>query len=311
MSHRLWIVVPVYFDVESFLILREQALKVLEREDVTAEPRFAVLDDSAGRDLRFDELAELADVRVIRAPFNLGHQRGIVHALRILGPEITDEDIVVTMDSDGEDRPEDLPRLLAELHDAPPHSRRAALALRTRRRTSVAFKIFYFFFRLFFRLLTGTSVRTGNFAAYKGWLAKHMLTHPYFDLCYSSTLLTLDLDLEFIPCERGERYAGQSRMGFSKLFMHGLRMLMPFMDRIAIRALLLFSITLATSLAGGVVVVTIKLLTDAAVPGWATNAVVGMLILSFLALANSVTLFAVFSQSRAISLANLEDHDDA
>jgi hypothetical protein len=307
----LWLVTPVYRDAESYTILRERLLDVLATSERLAdvEPRFVVVDDTAGFDRGIESLRPFEDVTILEAPFNLGHQRAIVFGLRRLQPSIEDVDLVVTLDADGEDRPEDLPRLLAPLLDAPDDLRRVAAARRTKRRTSLGFKVAYFFFRILFRLLTGTTVRTGNFAAYRGWLVLRMLRHPNFDLSYSSALLSIGLPIVMVPCERGDRYAGRSRMGFSRLFMHGLRMMMPFTDRIAIRALLLFSVALGFGLVGGVAILAIRLFTDLAIPGWATYALTGTIILSLVALGNFITLFIVFAQSHGISLADLEDRD--
>jgi uncharacterized membrane protein len=58
------------------------------------------------------------------------------------------------------------------------------------------------------------------------------------------------------------------------------------------------------------VVVGIKVFTNLGIPGWATATLLGLLILSFVALGNFVVLFAVFSHSRGISLANLESWND-
>jgi hypothetical protein len=104
---RIWVTTPVYFDVASFLILRERVRTVLlgehSRRDV--DVRFVVVDDSAGRDPDITKLRGIADTRIIDAPFNLGHQRAIVFGLRKLSGSLADDDIVVTMDADGEDRP--------------------------------------------------------------------------------------------------------------------------------------------------------------------------------------------------------------
>lgn len=307
MSARLWFVVPVFEDVPAFLELRRRLADVLASSGTVAkgQHRFVVVDDTAGMDQEVDRLRDPEDVRVIETPFNLGHQRAIVYGLRCLSGEIRDDDIVVTLDADGEDRPEDLPRLLAPLLDAK-GPQRLALARRTRRRTSLRFKMMYLVFRVLFRLLTGTSVRTGNYAAYRGSLAKRMLLHPHFDLCYSSSLLTLNQDIEFVPCERGERYSGRSKMGFTRLFLHGLRMMMPFADRVAMRALILFTATFSLGVLLSLTVVAVRAFSDLAIPGWATSAIVGTLLLSFIALGNFITLFAVFSQSMGISLSGID-----
>jgi hypothetical protein len=303
-----WIFTPVYRDVRSFRILRERLLEVLAGSE-TGEVRFVVIDDTAGQDPEVAPLAELGDVTVLRPPFNLGHQRALVYALRKALPRIADEDAVVTLDADGEDRPEDLPRLLAALTAKPPAQRPAVLALRTKRRESLGFKVFYRLFRLLFRSLTGATVRSGNFAALPGTIARRALLHPTFDLSYSSAILALDLPIEYVPCERGERYEGRSKMTYGKLAMHGLRMLMPFTDRIAIRALGTFVFFGVLGAVLAFVVVCLKLFTSSSIPGWTSYIALGALIVSLVALGNFVSLFVLFSQTRAVSLASIEEID--
>ena len=304
---RLWIVCPSYDDVVSFTMLRKRVLEVMRDEHVDRPVRFVVVDDTGDNDEEIGDLDSLDDVRVVTPPFNLGHQRALVYGLRTIAPELDDDDVVVTMDADGEDRPEDLPRMLAPLLAAPAQHHALCVARRTRRRESFRFKVMYFFFRLMFRVLTGQTVRSGNYAAYRGWLARRMLRHPYFDLCYSASLVSLDIPVTLVPCPRGERYAGRSRMNSFRLFMHGLRMLMPFTDRIAVRALVAFSAVFGLGVVGSLVVVAVRLFTTAAIPGWATTSLISIVILSFLALSNFVVLFVVFSHSRGLSLAGLED----
>lgn len=305
-----WIFAPVYKDVRSFRILRERLLEQLAAAAApVGEVRFVAIDDTAGQDPEVASLAELGDVTVLQPPFNLGHQRALVYALRKALPQIADEDAVVTLDADGEDRPEDLPRLLAALTGRPKAERRVVLALRTKRRESVGFKVLYRGFRLLFRSLTGATVRSGNFAAMPGSIAKRALLHPTFDLSYSSAILALDLPVEYVPCERGERYEGRSKMTYGKLAMHGLRMLMPFTDRIAIRALAAFVFFGVLGALLAFLVVCLKLFTDSSIPGWTSYIALGALIVSLVALGNFVSLFVLFSQTRAVSLASIEEID--
>jgi hypothetical protein len=296
----------VYRDVASFRVLHERLLEVLaESPERNADVRFVVLDDTAGQDPEIEELDGLADVTVLSPPFNLGHQRAIVYALRKTLPRIAPDDVIVTLDADGEDRPEDMPRLLAALKGPQGLEEKVVLALRTKRRESLLFKLGYRAFRLLFRALTGTTVRSGNFAAIPGSLAKRVLLHPVFDLSYSSAMLALDLPIEYVPCERGQRYQGRSRMTYGRLALHALRMMMPFTDRIAIRALAVFVVSLVFGLLLAAAVLVVKLL-GGGIPGWATFTALAALIVSLVALGNFVTLFVIFSQNRAVSLANIE-----
>jgi len=300
----------VYLDVASFLILRERLSTATASDPQLAgmEVRFVVADDSGGTDPEVTQLAEHGDIRIVEPPFNLGHQRALVYALRRIARDVDDEDFVVTMDADGEDSPEDVPRLIHELLRAG-SDRTVVHALRTSREESLAFKLFYTLFRVLFRTLTGTTVRSGNFIAYRGWIARRALAHPAFELCYATAFTSLRLERRYVPCARGSRYAGQSRMGFSKLVSHGFSMLMPFLDRVAIRALILFSAIVGLCVALAAVVLAVKLGTDRAVPGWATSTLLALTISSIVALGNFVVLFAVYAQSRGLSLSALEERD--
>ncbi len=307
----IWVFTPIYHDVRSFRVLRERLLEELAAHPFAewGEARFVAIDDSAGQDREVDSLNELLDVTVLRPPFNLGHQRALVYALRKALPHIAPDDAVVTLDADGEDRPEDLPRLLGALAAHPPGEQPVVLALRTKRRESMGFKVLYRLFRLLFRSLTGATVRSGNFAAMPGSIVRQALLHPTFDLSYSSVILALDLPVEYVPCERGERYEGRSKMTYGRLAMHGLRMLMPFTDRIAIRALAAF---VFFGLLGGVLaigVIALKIFTSSSIPGWTSYISLGALIVSLVALGNFVSLFVLFSQTRAVSLSNIEQLD--
>lgn len=306
-----WIITPVYRDTASFLVLRDRVHEVLAADPIdVGELRFVVIDDTAGQDPEVGPLTDLADVTVLQPPFNLGHQRGIVYALRKTLPRVADEDAVVTMDADGEDRPEDLPRLLAALRAEGPTGSKVVLALRTKRHEPLAFKVLYRGFRVLFRALTGATVRTGNFAAMPGAVAKRALLHPTFDLAYSSAILALDMPVEYVPCERGRRYRGESKMTYGKLAMHGLRMLMPFTDRIAIRALGAFVFFGLSGAVLAAVVVFLKIFTSSSIPGWTSYVALSALIVSLVALGNFVSLFVLFSQTRAVSLASIEELTD-
>jgi len=305
---KLWVVSPVYLDVESFLILRREILQVLAHPAGSPFGRieFVAVDDSGGLDPEVERLRTLQHVTVVEPPFNLGHQRALVYALRSLADRISETDFVVTLDADGEDHPSDLLRLLAPLLNNPSDTRTVSLALRTKRRESAPFKMLYLLFRILFRSLTGMVVRSGNYAAFRGWLVHRVLFHPHFDLCYSSTFISLNLKIDYVPAERGTRYAGKSRMSYSKLLMHGVRMLLPFTDRIAIRALVAFSLAFGISALLLLAGIAVRLFSETPMPDWATSVPLLLMVLSFVSVWNLIILFAAFTQSRGTSLKNLE-----
>lgn len=304
-SERLWLVSPVYFDVESYSRLRENALAALASAP-ELDVRFVAIDDSAGADADIRGLNSASAQTVIAPPFPLGHQRALVFGLRRLSTMVDERDLVVTLDADGEDKPEDLIRLLAPLREEGASVRSVVVAARTRRRESPWFKALYVLFKMFFRFLTGTIILSGNYAAYRGWLTRNVLFHPHFDLAYSSSLLSLGLNVRGVPCERGLRYAGMSKMTYLKLVQHGLRMLMPFADRIATRGLIILSGLLCLSLAAVAVMLGLRLGGYVLPPGWLVYTLCTATLLCSLGATGMVIVFALFVQSQSLSLAQLD-----
>lgn len=287
----LWVVSPMLNDTASFLRVRTEVVASCSSAELDAPLRFVVIDDSAGSDREVDQLRELDDVEVLTPPFNLGHQRAIVFGLRRIAERVDDDDIVVTMDSDGEDQPADVPRLVAAMSD------RTALVVaeRTERSESLSFRVMYVCFRLLFRLLTGTAVRSGNFAAQRGHSLVTTIGHPSFDLCYSSTLLTLRRPMAKVPCARGHRFAGQSRMNRHALIAHGIRMMLPFSERIAVRSLVA-AVTSFVALVTTIVLVLAGALGDS--PGVGLLSIVIAIASVFVVtLLGSVVLFAGYAQA--------------
>jgi hypothetical protein len=292
---------PVYYDVPSFLKLRERIREVLPA-GFTAQ--FHLLDDTAGEDAAVASLS-LPDVTVLAMPFNLGHQRALVYGQRCLLEDTREPCVVVTLDGDGEDRPEDLPALLAEYQKFE-KARPIVLAKRTRRRESFFFKAFYFLYKRAFRALTGTVIQTGNFAVAHSEAIAKIIFHPYFDLAYASTLFSVGSNLHFVPCPRGVRYEGRSKMNFSRLAIHGVRMLMPFTDRIAVRGVLAFSLFFGLSVVGCLALAVAHFLGFAPLPSWVLALAFMTFMMSFLAICSFAILITIFANVQGIAMSRLE-----
>src|SRR6185295_11851722 len=82
------------------------------------------------------------------------------------------------------------------------------------------------------------------------------------------------------PLDRGRRYAGQSKMKFVDLALHGLKGLMVFAEDVLVRVCIACAIVAALSIVGSVAAVVLKLL-GFATPGWFSVAL-GILLLMFM-----------------------------
>lgn len=248
-ARKLWIVCPVFHDVPSWTVLRQRLDDLLDSDPAFRglERRFVVFDDSAGSDPEIERISPSPEVMVVTPPRNLGNQRAIVAAVREVVAEVHGHDLIVTMDADGEDAPEDVLKLLSELDRPASEPMRVVLAERTgRRRGALSMQLFYPGYRVLFRLLTGFKTATGNFAAFSGSTAKAMIELPVFDQVWSAGLISSDaLSRTYVPCPKGARYEGRPKIGFIQHCRHAFWMLSPFRDEVS-RRLSLLSLAIIT-----------------------------------------------------------------
>ena len=155
----------------------------------------------------------------------------------------------------------------------------------------------YVNFKFLFYALTGTIIKSGNYMTYRVSSIREIIYHPYFNLCYSSVFLCLRIRTNYVPCERGVRYVGQSKMNTTNLISHGIKMLMPFVEKIATRFLVFFTALFSGTLIASIVSASLYAFTDIHVPKSLLITLLGTLIISSLSLGNLIVLYTVSAQS--------------
>lgn len=234
-------------------------------------------------------LTPSAELRVFEMTLhaNLGHQRAIAVALGVVSRWLSADAVLVVLDCDGEDRPEDVPRLIEA---ARAHPDRLILANRARRSEALGFRIGYGLYQLLYRLLTGHNIRHGNFSAMSGRLATKLAFVPSLWNHYAATLDKCRIPTHGIDVIRGHRYSGTSRMNLVALIAHGLSAISVHIETAGVRMLLAFLGLGLTALSAGLTVAMIKILTPWAIPGWASTMVGLFTILAIVGLAACVQL---------------------
>jgi polyisoprenyl-phosphate glycosyltransferase len=241
-------------------------------------------------------LSAVRAIRLLRLRRNLGHQRaiaiGLMHVNEMIGC-----DAIVVMDADGEDTPEGVVQLIDAYSS---HGGTTAIfAERSRRLESLQFQLFYLFYKILHRSLTGVSVRVGNFSI----LPTHYL--PALGVMselwnhYAAAIFHSKLPFIMIPIPRGHRIAGTSQMNFVGLVSHGLSAISVFGDIVGVR-LLLGSLTGALLAGLGIVAVLIvRLFTNWAIPGWATYAtgLLAIILIQFIAVATAFTFIVLSNRA--------------
>lgn len=268
------VVMPVYEDAEA----SAQLFKEL-RAAVGDELFVVAVDDGSIRqpvDLGSLSAAN-ADGIVIRLRRNVGHQRAIAVGLSYVASEMKDFEYVVVMDSDGEDVPSTIAELVKPLQSAEVD---IVVARRRSRVETLRFRIFYQLYKWLFHILTGREISFGNFMALKPIAVRRLAAMQEFWVHVAASVLASKLRVAICPLDRGPRYAGQSKMNFVGLALHGFRGLMVFADDVLMRVGIGSAIVAALAVAGGIVAVLLKL-NGYATPGWFSVAL-GVLSIVFL-----------------------------
>jgi hypothetical protein len=265
---KIAVVMPVFDDWEAFAELLAQlgAHAELAKNDVYV---FAIDDGSsevADSAALIAHKGLLSDVRVIRLACNLGHQRAI--AVGMVAASKTNElDSVVVMDSDGEDRPDAVAKLIAAWTKQPD---KIVVARRGRRSETLVFKIFYSIYKQIFRIMTGRAITFGNFCLVPRQALKALVHNPAIWNNLSAAIIRSRIPYTEIQIDRAPRLAGTSRMSFASLTVHGLSAISVYTDVVLVRIMLAACVLGGAVTVGLIAVVAIRFGTDLAIPGWAS-----------------------------------------
>lgn len=257
-----------------------------------------VVNDLGAHDEEMSCCCRRHGAQMIDAPHNLGSQEAIMHGLRQL-PEGDLPDLVITMDSDGQDDISALPLLIRESLKNPDS---IVVAQRVGNRPEgVRFSIGYEIYKLGFWLLTGIRPDFGNYAAYGGRTAGRIARNPMLGPAYSMAL-PLVAPLIRLPVCRLPRLHGQARVGWSGLFEHALKSTLPHLSKISLRVCAASVLLGLAFLIATLLVVGMKLLFPGhTFPNWVTQVVSFAVLFSMEMLTISIILFLASCISRQIS----------
>lgn len=292
---RIAVVVPILDDWECLAFL---AAGLRERLGGAGWAPWIVAVDDGSRQTEEAAAATGASV-VVRLSRNVGHQRAIAIGLDYVLRESGCEAIAV-MDADGEDRPDDLPSLVAALDGRPG---RIVVASRRRRSEGKRFVMSYKAYKSLFRLLTGERVDFGNFTVMGRMAASRLVAMHELWLNLPGTVMRARLDLVRVPTDRGRRYAGRSRMNLVGLIVHGMSAVGVFAERAFTRALIAIGGLAGAMLAAFLAALALKAF-GLATPGWLTTIAVALVIvLAQTAMIMLCGLLVVFGNASNVALA--------
>lgn len=207
------VVVPIYNDSEVIHELIKRLSPVLE--PITADYEIILVDDGSRDDSWLQMLAVRqanASIKAVRLSRNFGQQSAIAAGL-----SLTSKELIVLMDSDLQDRPEDIPVLI----DALLADEKATMAIaqweeRKDSRLKLAVS------RLFQRVSNSiteihTMPRLGIFRVMKKSVVEELRNFPEKTATTVSLLYYIGSRYVAVPLKRDARFAGKSGYNLSKM----------------------------------------------------------------------------------------------
>lgn len=311
MNPVLAVITPVYNDWASF----RSVVADLDRAAATLNLRFRVYAvDDGSTDAIPDDLFDhgaaghLDSLTVVQLALNMGHQRALAIGLctALEDPETAQ---IIVMDADGEDRPSDIPAMLAAAKEAPGA---VLVAKRAKRSEPLLFRIFYRIYKALFRVLTGKTVNFGNFCLLSLEHAQRLSMVPELWNNLPAGIMRSRLRVIGVPIARGKRYAGSSKMSFVSLTLHGMSAYSVYTDAILVRLLIGTIVFTAASALVSAIVILLRLFTSHATPGWATTVVFGLGIIAsqatFTTLMSALLLLNARSQKTIVPQAEYRQY---
>lgn len=207
------VVVPIYNDQEVIAELHRRLRPVLEA--ITDRYELILVDDGS-RDRSWEEMLKVRQanehVRAVRLSRNFGQQSAIAAGL-----SLTSNDLIVLMDSDLQDRPEDIPTLIDALL-ADPQAMMAIAQWEERQDSRMKLAVS----RLFQRVSNSiteihTVPRLGIFRVMKKSVVEELRNFPEKTATTVSLLYYIGSRYVAVPLKRDARFAGKSGYNLSKM----------------------------------------------------------------------------------------------
>ena len=252
---KIKILIPVYNDWQSVFKLLEnidQGLK--DWDDGVAHISVIIVNDSSTEEkpINNSTFNSLKSIQVINMKENKGHARCIAAGLKHIS-ENNNFDLVIPMDADGEDRPEELGILLCKAYELPD---KVITANRIKRSEGFIFKFCYLVHKYLTFIFTGQSIKYGNYTCLPKSIVSELVNESATWSSFSGSLAKVSKDRKSILSIRGKRYFGPSKMSFMNLLKHSLSIIAVFKTTLIIRSIL-FLITYLFLMIGKISIITL------------------------------------------------------
>ena len=237
---KITILTPVFNDWKSASKLIEEINTIVK--DLDAEFSLVIVNDASTEEkpTSISNKENLLSVEILNIKNNQGHGRCIATGLKHIFQN-KEFDYVIPMDSDGEDRPEEIKSFLEHINY---DEGKPIVGERVKRSENIIFKICYHLHKIITYVFTGQSIKFGNYTCLPKSTVEKLINDKSTWCSFSGALAKLEKDRSSSPSIRGTRYFGPSKMSFINLIKHSLAIIAVFKSTVIIRSILFYAIYL-------------------------------------------------------------------
>jgi hypothetical protein len=177
----------------------------------------------------------IKSIKIINLKKNLGSQKAILIGLKYIKKKKI-KSIITVMDSDGEDDPNKIPKLIKLANQ---NQKSIITANRLKRTEPIFYKLLNSLRLILTFLITGKYLNFGNYSSFHSSNLKKILYNSNLALAYSAGISKNCKKIVSFPTKKRKRYCGVSKVSFGFLFKHSLNIITVFRNQVILRSLLI------------------------------------------------------------------------
>lgn len=236
---KYYIIIPTYNDWKSLNKLLG-VLNINFKNSKTAI-NILIVNDGSIEKFKLDtrKLKYIKKITLINLKKNSGNQKAIFIGLKYLQKKIkkiNSKDIISILDSDGEDNPNKLIRLIRLVDQKKDFF---VFARRLKRTENIFLKILNVTRLMINSILIGKSINFGNFSSFSLKTLNNLLINDNLHLAYSSGVLKNYKNILFLDIDKKKRYFGNSKVNFFFLINHSIKIISVFYKKVFLRTFFL------------------------------------------------------------------------
>ncbi len=234
---KVYIILPTYNDWKSL----HKVLKILNLSLKKQKKEIYIIIVNDGSSSKFEQTKKFKNfkrVSILNLKKNIGSQKAIYIGLKFVQSIIknSDNNIISILDSDGEDDP----RIVKNLIKITEKKKDFFIFASRRNRTENIILKFLNKLRLYFTwILTGKFINYGNFSSFPSSILKKIVLKDNIYLAFSSGVINNYKKIFLYAVSKNKRFYGNSKVNFSFLFFHSIKIISVFLNIVFLRSFLI------------------------------------------------------------------------